>query len=84
MSIKIRQDNPYEEMLEEKLFFKYVKAAFANKRKNIVNNLSMLGFEKEKLREALEENGVNPKKRAEAFSIDEFMELIKILERVGR
>ncbi len=84
MSIKIRQDNPYEKMLGEKLFFKYVKAAFANKRKNIVNNLSMIGFEKEKLREALEENGVNPKKRAEAFSIDEFMELIKILERVGR
>ncbi len=84
MSIKLRQDKPYEKMIDEGLFFKYVKAAFANKRKNIVNNLAMLGFNKGDLREILEENKIDPKKRAEAFSIDEFIELIQILEKVGR
>ena len=84
MSIKLRQGNPYEKLIDEDLFFKYVKAAFANKRKNIVNNLAMLGFNKGDLREIFEGNNIDPKKRAEAFSIDEFIELIQILEKVGR
>ena len=80
MSIKLYMDNPYEKLIEENEFFKYVKLAFSNKRKNILNNLSSLGIEKSILKEILESNGFSGNRRAEDFSIDEFMTLIKILK----
>lgn len=81
IKISIDRENKYENLVDEKTFFKYVKASFANKRKNIVNNLCRLGFEKNNLKIILEKNDISPNKRAEAFSIDEFIELIQILER---
>lgn len=80
MSIKLRSDNHIAKQVDEEKFFKYAKAAFSNKRKNIVNNLATLGYNKGDIRELLEEKGIDPKKRAEAFSIDEFIELIKVVE----
>jgi 16S rRNA (adenine1518-N6/adenine1519-N6)-dimethyltransferase len=80
MSIKLRKDNKYEKMVDEKTFFKYVKAAFANKRKNILNNFSSLGFSKDILREKLGKIGIEGNRRAESLSIDEYMEIIKVLE----
>ncbi|BDU50534.1 16S rRNA (adenine(1518)-N(6)/adenine(1519)-N(6))-dimethyltransferase RsmA [Haliovirga abyssi] len=83
IKISIDKKNKYEKLVNEKTFFKYVKASFANKRKNIVNNLCSLGFEKNSLKVLLEKNDISPNKRAEAFSIDEFIELIQILERTS-
>lgn len=80
MSIKLRQNNEIADKVEEAKFFKYAKAAFSNKRKNIVNNLSTLSYNKERLREVLEKNNIDPRKRAEAFSIDEFIDLILVVE----
>ena len=80
MSIKLREDNSYEREISEEEFFKYVKMAFSNKRKNILNNLSSLGIEKEKLKELLESLGFSGNRRAEEFSIDEFVTLIKALK----
>ena len=80
MSIKLRENNKYEELVDEKTFFKYVKAAFATKRKNILNNLSRLGFTKDELREKLGSIGIDGSRRAESLSIDEYMDLIKVLE----
>jgi len=45
-----------------------------------LNNLSSLGIEKSILKEILESNGFSGNRRAEDFSIDEFMTLIKILK----
>ncbi len=80
MSIKLRNDNFYEKEIKEEEFFKYVKMAFSNKRKNILNNLSSLGMEKSKLKEILEGQGFSGNKRAEEFTIDEFVTLIKALK----
>jgi len=80
MSIKLREDNPYEKYINEEEFFKYVKMAFSNKRKNILNNLSSLGLEKARLKELLESLGFSGNMRAEEFSIDEFVTLIKALK----
>lgn len=80
MSIKLRKDNYVEKAIEEKTFFKYIKAAFSNKRKNIINNLSSLGYSKDELRKILEAENIDLNKRAEAFSIDEFIQLIQIIE----
>ena len=80
MSIKLRKDNKYEKLVSEKVFFKYVKAAFATKRKNILNNLSKLGFTKAELKEKLSTIGIEGNRRAESISIDEYIELIRVLE----
>ncbi len=80
MSIKLRKDNYVQKEVSEKEFFKFAKGAFSNKRKNIVNNLSTLGYDKGKVRELLEANNIDPKLRAENFGIDEFVNLIKIVK----
>lgn len=80
MSIKLHKNKKYEEKITEEKFFKYVKASFANKRKNIANNLSTLGFNKTELTEKLLKSGFDPKRRAESFSIDEFIELIELFD----
>lgn len=80
MSIKIRKNNPYIENVSEKIFFKYVKAAFFNKRKNLANNMTSLGLAKDIAKSKLEEAGIAPTRRAETLSIDEFMDLIEVFE----
>jgi len=80
MSIKIRKNNPYIEKVSEKIFFKYVKASFFNKRKNLANNMTSLGLAKDIAKSKLEEAGIAPTRRAETLSIDEFMDLIEVFE----
>jgi len=71
------------------LFFKIVKAGFSQPRKQLSNNLSRLNFssknlggqakqlkyDKKKAREWLLENGVEPSRRAETLSLEEWMRL---------
>jgi len=82
LQIKLRKDRKYENAIEEIKFFKYIKAAFANKRKNILNNFKNMGYEKDKMKEIFEKNGIDTNRRAESFSIDEFLLLIKLLEEM--
>lgn len=80
ISIKFHEDKKYEKQISEELFFKYVKAAFSNKRKNIVNNLSTLGIPKNIIQEKLEILGISFNERAENITIEEFIALAKLLE----
>lgn len=80
MSINLFKENPFENKVEEEEFFKYVKMAFSNKRKNILNNLSGLGINKTDLKELLEKNGFSGNMRAEEFSINDFIKLILLLK----
>ena len=64
----------------ENIFFKYVKAAFSNKRKNILNNLSTLGYSKDEVREIIKEIGISDNERAENITIEKYIELAKYLE----
>ena len=80
ISIKFYKDDRYKDKISEDLFFKYVKAAFSNKRKNIVNNLSTLGYSKDRIKEILNQIEVSENERAENISIDKFIELINIFE----
>ena len=80
ISIKFYKDDRYKNKISEDLFFKYVKAAFSNKRKNIVNNLVTLGYSKDKIKEILNQIEVSENERAENISIDKFIELINIFE----
>ena len=51
--IKPYKDKKYEKLINEKLYIKYIKASFTNKRKSLVNNLKLIGVEREKLENIL-------------------------------
>ena len=59
---------------ERKLLFGIVKDAFGKRRKTLLNSLSSgdLGFSKDQVREALGIAGVDPIKRAENLTIEDF------------
>lgn len=75
----IRHDAPPVQVKDEDFFFTVTKAAFAQRRKTLLNNLqSQLPngkARKEEILVALEEAGIEPTRRGETLSIEEFGEL---------
>lgn len=72
LRLDIRKDKPVE-LLDEKLFFRCVKAGFGQRRKTLLNSLSQLGdFTKEEIRQCLADTGIDEKRRAETLSLEEF------------
>lgn len=64
------------QVTDEKVFFKMVKSAFAQRRKTILNSVaSGMGLEKEKLALAIENAGLSPTARAEALTMEELVTL---------
>lgn len=62
------------QVTDEKVFFKMVKSAFAQRRKTILNSVaSGMGLEKEKLALAVENAGLSPTARAEALTMEELV-----------
>lgn len=78
IKIKFYQDEKYQRKIDEDLFFKYIKAAFSNKRKNIVNNFATLGYSKDYIKEILKKVEISENERAENISIDDFIKLIEL------
>ena len=75
IKLKLREAPPINPKSEE-MFFKCVKAAFAQRRKTVLNSVSAtLHIDKARLSAALEECGVSPLKRAEALTMDELCAL---------
>lgn len=81
MSIKLYKDDKYKKLVAEDIFFKYVKGAFANKRKNLLNNFTSLGMSKDELRVVLNEVGIKETERAENLTIEDFINLIAVFEK---
>ena len=65
---------PPVEVLDEKLMFRVVKSAFGQRRKTIVNALSgvYLDLDKETIKKVLEIAEIDPQKRGEVLSIEDF------------
>ncbi len=64
-----------------RLFFKIVKAGFSHPRKQLINNFSKeLKLDKEKVKNWLLKNKVNPIQRAETLSLRDWQKLIKSLK----
>lgn len=60
-------------------YFRVVKAAFANRRKTLLNTLSSnLGLSKETVEEGLNSIGIDPKIRAEKLDGKDFEEITKV------
>lgn len=74
--MKVREKAPVS-LEDEYLFFRVIKGAFAQRRKTILNALSGsdLKLDKIKIEEALSSCGIDPKRRGETLSMDEFAEL---------
>jgi 16S rRNA (adenine1518-N6/adenine1519-N6)-dimethyltransferase len=67
----------------EKLFKDLISTGFAQKRKTIYNNLKNAGeiLYKKDLSQILSENGIDPKRRAETLTIDEWLDLTESFAR---
>ena len=70
-------DNPPAEVKDEKMLFRVIKAAFAQRRKTLLNCLSMAFPEKGKegVRAAMEACGISPSCRGETLDISQFARL---------
>ena len=77
-SIVIRLDRlekPRVEVKDEKLMFDIIRNAFNMRRKTLWNGTKFLGIQKEMLEKAYEEAGIDPKKRGETLTLEEFAAL---------
>lgn len=79
IQLKILEKPPVETK-DEEFFFKFVKACFAQRRKTLVNTVSStLGIDKETLRGALADIGLEPTVRGEALTLPQLAELADCL-----
>ena len=69
--------------VEESAFFRFVRAAFAQKRKTLANNLRAAGYMPNAIASALARTSVSPQARAEALSIEALAALWRGLEAAG-
>lgn len=79
IALRIRPERKYK-VDDEDLYFKVVKAAFGQRRKTLLNSISSMGnLSKDQVKEALEEAGIDPKRRGETLSLDEFAILSNVI-----
>lgn len=79
IQLKILEKPPVETK-DEEFFFKFVKSCFAQRRKTLVNTVSStLGIDKETLRGALADIGLEPTVRGEALTLPQLAELADCL-----
>ena len=82
IQLKIRKKTP--EVLDEKQFFRMVKSLFTQRRKTVLNALSVgAGVDRQKALSALEAAGISPEIRAECLKMDELTSLSRVLFEEG-
>lgn len=80
--LKMRE-KPAAEVKSEEMFFKVVRASFALRRKTLLNALTKsaeFSFSKDEAAHILESAGIDPQRRGETLSLDEFA---KIADSIG-
>ena len=68
-------DTPPYKATNEEYFFKFIRDAFYQRRKTLVNNLKSTGYDKEQVIKVLEDLNINLQIRSEALEINEFTEI---------
>jgi 16S rRNA (adenine1518-N6/adenine1519-N6)-dimethyltransferase len=77
IKLKVRKE-PAVQVKDDKLFFHLVKASFAQRRKTLLNNLQnnlQPKRDKETILAALERAGIDPTRRGETLSLEEYAKL---------
>ncbi|HDK7139178.1 TPA: 16S rRNA (adenine(1518)-N(6)/adenine(1519)-N(6))-dimethyltransferase RsmA [Clostridium botulinum] len=70
-----RLSEPRVRVKSQKLFFNVVRSSFNMRRKTLWNSLKSLNIDKESMENAFERAGIDPKRRGETLSIEEFGKL---------
>ena len=80
-----RRPEPAVRVADEEKFFRVVQTSFAQRRKTLANNLSALSGKERKaeLGELLRAVGVQPERRAETLSLEEFAAVCEALNGSG-
>lgn len=73
-------DKPRVIATDEKLFFKIVKIAFAQRRKTLSNSLKSISKD---IKEILINAKIDPNRRAETLSIEEFARITDLVKKAG-
>ena len=78
------REKPPVNVLDEKIYFRVVKASFGQRRKTLLNALAAgnLGKSKEELRIVLANNGIDENRRGETLSLEEFAKIANELSRL--
>lgn len=83
LRLDVRKEKPVE-LKDDKLFFKAVKCGFGQRRKTLLNSLSSgSGFEKEQVKQILEMAEIEPSRRAETLTIDEFAKIANAMYEIS-
>ena len=79
IQLRIRKEPPVD-VHDEALFFRVIRAAFAQRRKTAVNSISnTLHMSKQQVTDAFEQAGVRANSRAEALTLPEFAAIVNQL-----
>lgn len=79
----IPRSSPPQTLVDDQTFFRVVRAAFAQRRKTLINSLSSSGYDKNMVRSALAVCGLPETVRGERLGIPEFAALAAYLYSSG-
>ncbi len=80
------RERPAVDVADEQMFFRVVRASFAQRRKTLINNLiaNLFGKERKELaHKVLEQTAIDPSRRGETLTIEEFARLTDAVVAVG-
>ena len=71
----VLRDKPLVDVIDEKLFFRVVKAGFAQRRKTFANTMKTTGLSKDRIEELLAKANIDGQRRGETFTLQEFADV---------
>ena len=71
----ILRNKPPVDVIDEKLFFRVVKAGFAQRRKTFSNTMKTTGLSKDRIEELLSKANIDGLRRGETFTLQEFADV---------
>ena len=71
----ILRDKPPVDVIDEKLFFRVVKAGFAQRRKTFSNTMKTTGLTRDRIEELLVKANIDGQRRGETFTLQEFADV---------
>ena len=71
----VLHDKPPVDVIDEKLFFRVVKAGFAQRRKTFSNTMKTTGLSRDRIEELLAKANIDGQRRGETFTLQEFADV---------
>lgn len=71
----VLRDKPPVDVIDEKLFFRVVKAGFEQRRKTFANTMKTTGLSKDRIEELLAKANIDGQRRGETFTLQEFADV---------